>query len=156
MPQPTALRRFLFYVLLFTTAICRAQQPVPVFNLPADNTSEAGHIKLVWDIAGTQPEAFIYELQHASDSSFLHPESAYEGPDKATFISGLPDGQYYYRVRAKVDGEVSDWSAPIAVQVQHHSLALALSLAGVGVVVFLMTVGVVVVGVRKSKIDEKA
>jgi hypothetical protein len=71
----------------------------------------------------------------------------YHGPDRASFISGLNNGTYYYRVKS----EDSDWSKTLVVEVKHHSLRLAMILFAVGGVVFLLTVAVVVEGTFRTK-----
>lgn len=71
----------------------------------------------------------------------------YRGPDRASFISGLEDGTYVYRVRA-ADGE---WSDPLTIIVKHQSIRLAKLLFGIGAVVFLLTVAVVVHGTWQTK-----
>ena len=99
-----------------------------------------GHIKLEWRSAMETS----YELQQSDTDDFADPKIVYRGPDRASFISGLRDGTYYYRVRAHDSG----WSDIITINVRHQSLKLAFALFGIGGVVFLLTVFVVVHGAR--------
>ena len=101
-----------------------------------------GHIRLEWQ----SETGNTFELQQSFTRDFSHPKVIYLGPDRASFISGLQNGSYYYRVRAS-DGE---WSEVVIVDVQHQSLKLAFALFGIGGVVFLVTVYVVVHGVRST------
>ena len=101
-----------------------------------------GHIRLDW----TAKDAGVFELEQATDDSFSNAKTIYSGPDLASFISGLRDGMYHYRVRDKGGA----WSDQLTVEVQHQSLKLAFTLFGIGGVVFLLTVLVVVQGARKS------
>lgn len=144
-------------LLFFIGTEVAAQLPAPVFENKPTELSESGYIKLSWNLNGAKAPAnnFNFELQRSVHQDFEQPISIYRGPDYATFISGLPDGNYYYRVRAivKDDTQTSDWSAPVLVQVKHHSLALALLLCGIGAAVFLITVGIVVQGIRTSTHD---
>ncbi len=144
-------------LLFFTGAKIAAQLPAPVFQNKPTELSESGYIKLSWELDGTNTSAnnFIFELQRSAHQDFEQSAQTYRGPDYATFISGLPDGDYYYRARTiAIDGaQESDWSAPVLVQVKHHSLSLALLLCGIGAAVFLITVGIVVQGVRTSVHD---
>ena len=97
---------------------------------------------LEWDSA----QDSLFELQQAASADFTHARLIYQGPDKASFVSGLEDGTYYFRVRAP--GEA--WSDPLTVHVQHQSLKLAFTLFGLGGIVFLLTVFVVVNGARRA------
>lgn len=131
-----------------------AQLPVPLFdNRPTERTA-SGYLKLSWKpgAPATETAPCEFELQQAFRQDFVQTNLVYKGKDYATFLSGLPDGQFYYRVRAVTpDGaQHSDWSAPVLVRVAHHSLRLAFLLFGIGAVVFLITVGIVIQGVRSS------
>ena len=92
-----------------------------------------------------------FDLQRATKKDFSGARTFYRGPDRATYISGLSDGTYYYRIREiRPDGLSSMWSPPVEVIVEHHSLNLAFTLFGIGAVVFVMTVFVVVRGETSS------
>ncbi|HLT80768.1 MAG TPA: hypothetical protein VKZ86_07035 [Cyclobacteriaceae bacterium] len=115
----------------------------PEFRGKYELMSRDGHVRLRWQAVG--PNA-IYELQQSDTPAFDNAETIYRGPDLATFISGLPDGVYYYRLRMN-DG---DWSEPLTLTVKHYSLQLALTLAGLGAIVFLLTVALVLKGTPKA------
>ena len=121
-------------------------QSAPVFTLEKETLSEDGHIKIEWNM--DQAGADV-ELQQAEDKLFDNPHVIYRGPDNATFVSGLEDGTYYFRVR-KLEGP---WSEVITVNVKHHSLQVAFILFGLGAIVFAMTVFVVVRGAVNSSVD---
>jgi hypothetical protein len=144
-------------LLFFIGTEAAAQLPAPVFENKPTELSESGYIKLSWKLNGADAPAnnFTFELQRSAHQDFEQSIPIYQGPDYASFISGLPDGDYYYRARviAKDGTQTSDWSAPVLVQVKHHSLSLALLLCGIGAAVFLITVGIVVQGVRTSAHD---
>jgi hypothetical protein len=79
--------------------------------------------------------------------SFGNPRRVYRGPDRATVLSGLPDGTYYFRARIWQRGEpVTAWSEPVRAEVEHHSLARALGLFALGGVVFAATVALILLG----------
>ena len=90
-------------------------------------------------------------MQTSGDSTFAKYETLYQGPDFATFLSGLPNGHYYYRVRTIAEDTQTPgaWSATVTATVKHHSLAFALSLFGIGAIVFALTVGIVKQGNRR-------
>jgi len=118
------------------------------FEMDSINTSEDGYIKLSWN---DEQEDGMYEIQQASDPDFQSPETIYQGPDLATFISGLRNGTYYYRVR---EGE-GQWSKQIVLEVKHHSLQLAFFLFGMGATVFLLTAWVIIRGAKKEVASDK-
>lgn len=134
------------FFLPFKTTANTEDEKSPVLSLAKENLSEDGHIKIEWDMSVAHAEV---ELQQATREDFSDATIVYNGPDNATFISGLEDGTYYYRIR-KVDGS---WSDFVRVNVKHHSLSLALSLFVAGSIVFLLTVWVVVKGALTATTD---
>ena len=139
---------FLFGILLFFSLSwqCTAGDIAPAFDLPSEVVSEDGHIKLSWNIS--EPAAVV-EVQQSGASDFHQAKIIYKGPDNATFVSGLKDGEYYYRVRH----QGGNWSDSIQVSVQHHSLSLAFTLLGLGAFVFFLTVFVVIKGALQTTVD---
>ncbi len=130
----------------------------PIFEGDTLVHTESGMTRLVWDVDAPDSikETLIYEFQQASDSLFENYYVRYRGPDLATYISGLKDGIYYYRVRALGPDSipVSQWSGITKVQVDHHSLNLALIFFVVGGVVFVATAGVVIFGTTNNSNQE--
>lgn len=105
--------------------------------------SNSGYLQLEW--SGSDPDQnFI--LQQSNDSTFKDARTIYQGPDQASFVSGLDNGTYYFRV----GDESSNWSESLVLHVQHQSLPLALTLSGIGFLVFACTVFIVIKGVRTS------
>lgn len=132
-------------VLLFfsTATLMGVGQESPAFNGSDSLTTNDGHVRLNW--AATTPVA-VYEVQQSTNSNFENSITIYEGADLGTFVSGLTDGVYYYRLRA----DKGSWSEPLKLTVKHYSLQLAFALAGLGAVVFLSTVVVVLKGAKKD------
>jgi hypothetical protein len=95
----------------------------------------AGFYRLNWE---TEAESF--ELQEASSPGFENTTTSYSGPDRATVISGKPDGTWYYRVRASTNGQPGPWSNPATVTVAHHSLGRAVMFLSLGFIVFVAIV----------------
>lgn len=141
--------------MLFVGIKLAAQYPVPEFVNHLPEKTESGYIKLSWRTQDAQSNntPFVFELQQAVYPDFEQSVLIYRGHDYATFLSGLPDGHYYYRLRStSPDGaRHSDWSEPVSVRVEHHSLRLAFLLFGIGATVFLLTIGIVVKGIRSSE-----
>lgn len=124
----------------------------PVFENPDSSYTQSGSLKLSWTIKDSLlgSELILFELQQSQQKKFDSLLVRYKGSDLASYISGLAEGIYYYRVRSELDGQLSDWSEPIVVVVEHHSLQLAFLLFGLGAVVFLATVVVVVKGSKEE------
>jgi len=105
--------------------------------------STAGYFQLSWQ----DPASQSFELQKSSDPDFHDAVTLYHGPDKATVISGLPNGNYFYRVRSE-DGL---WSKAVEVTVKHHSLGKALGFFGLGAAMFVVMVVLLVKGARRKE-----
>ncbi len=141
-PSPVARRLALagFVFVLSTWAGPSLAQPQ--FEGDAHRTTPAGYAALTW----SDGEFTEFELQRATTEVFLEPFVIYRGPDRGTFVSGLDDGIYHYRVRGRADGGWSSWSKPITLEVEHWSRARALGLMSLGAVVFILTAALIVVG----------
>ena len=130
----------------------------PTFDNDSSNYSSSGSIKLSWHSQAPDRDTAIasFELERATNREFTDALMDYRGPDLATYISGLSEGLYYFRVREVRNGvELSGWSSPVMVEVEHHSLDLAFTLFGIGGVVFALTVFVVVRGAARTKDPDK-
>ena len=123
----------------FQTTHAGSHEPAPVLTLAKGGISEDGHVKLVWV---HRKEGTEVEVQQAENENFEAAKTIYRGQDKATFISGLENGTYYYRIR-HVKGA---WSDTVMLTVKHHSLSLAFILFLLGAVVFALTVFIVIKG----------
>jgi hypothetical protein len=141
-------------ISMISPSLMAREAPAPVFDGPAEAFTESGYLKLSWhlDVPDDQLADYTFELQQSEDPAFSDPLVIYQGPDLATFLSGLPDGTFHYRIRA-IGPEAAApgrWSSPVVLEVKHHSLRLALLLFGLGAVVFLLTVGIVMQGHRST------
>lgn len=112
----------------------RAALPAPVMTTDT-KLATAGFYRLTWTTTARQ-----VELQEATDAGFHHPVTVYSGPDRASLLSGKPDGTWFYRVRAEDGKRPSPWSRAVRVTVAHHSLTRALLFLALGVLVFLSIV----------------
>lgn len=136
-------------LLTFGLAPAGGTPPPASPELSADTTvATAGYFGLSWGHAGEAGGAPAhFELQEAPDPAFAAPRTLYAGPDRATALSGRPDGIYYYRVRA--DGGA--WSPVVAVEVMHHSLVRAGLFFALGAAVFLATVVLILRGDARER-----
>ena len=145
----------LLLILFSLTVAAAGPFPEPVFDNASEEVTESGYIKLSWRWVDPEadPARYEFELQQAENEHFDDAILVYRGQDFASFLSGLKNGGYYYRVRAVFDEGQTEgkWSEPVFVKVEHHSLKLTFTLFGIGALVFLLTVGVVVQGTRKVR-----
>lgn len=132
-------QRGLVLLIMLVSALEGVGQERPAFRGEHHVTTNDGHVRLQWPAVA--PDA-IYEVQQSTTTGFKNPRIIYTGPDRATFVSGLNNGIYYYRFRA----DKGDWSDTLTVSVKHYSLRLAFTLCGIGALVFLLTAGVILKG----------
>ena len=110
-------------------------------QLAVDNPlATAGFYRLSW-----VTEAAQVELQEAMDPAFHDPVTLYTGPDRASVLSGRPDGTRYYRVRG-MNATPGRWSESVRVTVEHHDLRRAFLFLALGFSVFVAILATVVRG----------
>lgn len=118
---------------------------------------DSGYFLISWEAPQEWSEKFrnleFFELQSSSEADFSQAQISYRGRDQATFLSGLPNGDYYFRVRAKYSETLlpSVWSEVWAVRVQHHSLKTAILLFSLGAGMFLLLLGVLLHGMGRHR-----
>jgi len=126
----------------------RAEQlPRAAFQHGLELSTSEGHVTLGW---GGEGAGLVYELQSAAGPDFAEPTVEYQGWDEASFLSGLADGRYFLRVRARRPQEAAwgPWSDTVELVCEHHSLTLAWALFACGGVLFLLIVLFVGVNAR--------
>ena len=119
---------------------------VPKFS-NHDNLSNSvisdGAITLEWNSEG------IIVLEHARSKEFAKPWLRYRGDDQSSVLTGLAEGEHFFRI--KEEGEETSWSKVLPVQVEFVDLTLMYFLLAVGSAVSLLTVGAIIYGSRKTK-----
>lgn len=125
-------------VLGFLLASVSAFAARPVLNTSAA-TSRTGHFQLSWRYDEIET---TFTLQQASTPAFDQPVTIYQGPDRARTVSGLLNGEYYYRVGT----EANEWSDPVSVHVEHYELRTAFTFLGLGAIVFIATAILIIRG----------
>lgn len=111
-----------------------------VFTTPDQQIVDAGYIKLEW----TNEAAVPIRLEQARLADFSDAVAIYEGAGDTLFVSGLSDGDYFFRV---VDAKGAA-SSVLAATVQHQPLDRALMLLALGAATTLATVFVILKGAR--------
>lgn len=118
-------------------------------KLTVEGDPGAGHLRLAWDVDAPAQS----ELQMAENPAFDGAMVRYRGNHTASVLSGLRDGQRYFRVRTHRDGQTSAWSNVVSFTVKHHERGFALLLLGAGALVFAATLGFLIVFSRKHQHD---
>ncbi len=106
----------------------------------ADTTSEDGVVAFEWSGA---PAVAEYELQQSRSADFSETQTRYQGADRGSVITGLAEGEYFFRVG---NATTNTWSAPVRVEVKYMNMTLVWTLMGVGVFVFGATVTAILRG----------
>lgn len=101
---------------------------------------------------------YDYELRLSSLSDDpdapLDLQTLFVGDDRASFVSGLPNGPIQIQVRAVGgNGRTGAWSAPLRVEVDYPSPRTVVILMSLGALLLVATVSVIVLGHRRTAID---
>jgi hypothetical protein len=80
--------------------------------------SGSGTIHLSWKSPAIGAD---FVLEESSNRDFTDPVAVYAGTNRDSTIYGRKAGNYYYRVRAQVGRNVSDWSRGIAVGIRNET-----------------------------------
>jgi len=132
----------------------------PAFNVPGSEhlliESEEGKAVLQWaPSTGAAGPDLEFVLQQSRDAAFSDPKKLYEGPDLGTVVTGLAEGDYFFRVREAMDSTpaTKDWSETLTVRVKYPERRSVVLLMALGLVVFVGTVAAIVIGHRRSSIE---
>lgn len=127
--------------------------------------SDDGTIDLMWSMPG-QPDADppgrlepddpatppAFQLEQSATAEFSDPKLRYEGPDPASVLTGLREGQYHFRVRAiDSEGEPGAWSEPLVLHVEFMAPGQLAFLLVVGGVVACSTIAAIITGFLKNR-----
>ena len=101
----------------FLDCSIRIIEPPDLIAFPTISTD--GNLTLHWELS--PPEGADYVLEEASQPNFSDAETIYSGPASNYALFGRKTGDYYYRVRAVIGEDTSDWSNGVAVRVEESS-----------------------------------
>lgn len=119
-------------------------------TLNTDTTlSTEGYFVLNW--SSDLPDSFPLVLEQARSVTFPGSRTINVPANGAITITGLADGEYYYRLGT--DGEYSN---VVAVTVAHHSLGRALGFFLTGLSLFLVLLFTIVHGSRRRRGGDNA
>lgn len=83
-----------------------------------------GTFKLAWT---SQAAEAVFVLEESPNHDFLATEEIYRGRETQLSFLSHTLGAFYYRVRAEVCGETSDWSEAFVVEIQPASLFVVIA-----------------------------
>lgn len=92
-------------------------QPPQLFALP--NVSSDGNFTLHWE--SSPPIIAEYIIEEAANADFSDAQVIHSGSETSFTLFGRRSGDYFYRVRAVVGKDTSDWSNGIGVRVEESS-----------------------------------
>jgi len=102
------------------------------------SVSDDGAVTLTWD---KEPSATII-LQRDRSAAFTDPLVLYEGSDNGSVITGLEEGEHFFRIGSS-EGKFSE---PLRIRVEFVSRVQLIILLSLGAVVVLATVLAIVLG----------
>jgi len=92
-------------------------EPPQLFAIP--QLSSDGNITLRWELS--PPQDADYVLEESSQLNFSDSVTVFEDTASSFTLYGRRTGDYYYRVRAVIGADTSDWSNGVAVRVEDES-----------------------------------
>lgn len=118
------------------------------FDSPEGVKAEApeGHLKFAWATDTDLPGGASYVFERSRKLEFTEPVELYRGADKGTYVSGLAEGMYYFRVYLEKDGISGPSSPVLSLKVQYVDRGKVATLMIVGFAVFVATVAAILVG----------
>ena len=118
-----------------------AELPQPKWVSPAESPflADEGKCLIRWELPESDGSPANFQVEQAEDPAFSDTRLRYEGPDLATYISGLPEGTHHYRVRTVSDQEEGPWSETLKIKVEFVSKNLVITLFLLGTIVFVAT-----------------
>ena len=101
----------------FLNCSIRIIEPPQLFAFP--QFSSDGNITLRWELS--PPQDAEYLLEESSQPNFSDAVEVYTDTTSSFTLYGRRTGDYYYRVRAIIGADTSDWSNGVAVRVEDES-----------------------------------
>ena len=131
---------------LFLVSASAAVPPIEFLDHPDGGffASEDGVVSLSWTAV---PEPWSVELQQGSSGDFVNPVERYWGTDAGSVLTGLPEGEHYFRVRlVNPDGQAGPWTTPLRAEVTFMDRGRLFWFLGLGGIVVLTTAGAILSG----------
>ncbi len=94
-------------------------------------------------------ESAEYEVEYSGQNR--QAVLQYRGPDLACFVTGLEEGEHYFRVRQSG----GTWSEPVAVTVKFPPLSQVLIGLVSGALLLIITVAAIVIGYYRQQVKRE-
>ena len=108
-----------------------------------------------WSISGPAIEdpGFRFRIERSTDPEFADARVIYEGLDRSTVLSGMEEGNHYFRVQTfdPENGVTSAWSPVLTLSVTYASLGRALGIFTVGLLVSGLTIATILAGAVRTR-----
>ena len=148
----------LAYLWLLLAPLASAETAKFIEPTQSEVVSTDGTVALEWEALSPEQPGLEFEVRRweadTGDSGVL----VYRGPDEGTFVSGLPEGEFVFKVRARPSTEEhfawGDEALRLEVLYPNRVLVAILMIAG-GITLFL-TAGAIVAGYRRTVGEEAA
>jgi len=158
-------RRGLWLLPLVTAWICFPLMPGPaaaasdtVPELTGNGTlgeTVSNDGKIVLEFSKGEEE--VIELEQSRNPDFTDPVVRYRGPQQASVLTGLAEGDYYFRIRTVREDGTSAWSDPVHLRVEYMDRRQLVVLLVTGFAMVAATaVAVIHGGVRNFKSESAA
>ncbi|MBD5781280.1 fibronectin type III domain-containing protein [Pelagicoccus sp. NFK12] len=121
--------------------------------------TDDGTVSLVWGESESGGAANrVFEVRRWMSGSSLEGQLVYEGQDTASFVSGLNEGEYSFRIRSKPEGGTyPEWGdESLSVTVDYIDMAIVWPLMAAGAVCFVVLILTIVFGRRAVAGKESA
>lgn len=144
------IRSFFLSALFFLLSFVFSSSHATPLLVSDSDIATAGYYQLSWKYPSSNLNAVALEESNYDDFSVV--KVIYQGPDRASVLSGKPDGDYYYRLKS-ISPLDNQYSNTVRVIVKHHTLYKAWWFFLLGAVVFVTTAGLIYMGSRTSGSD---
>ncbi|KAA9133268.1 hypothetical protein F3N42_02635 [Marinihelvus fidelis] len=126
--------------------LCLLVTPALALELAVtDDGRTAGYLTLGWDADGD-----VELQQRGAGGDWV---TIYRGPDAATTLSGLANGEITWRARTVSNNGATTgaWGPTLSIQVAHHAMGRALAVFITGAVMFLVLLACIVMPWREKE-----
>lgn len=140
---------------VFLLGIQKADAAEFVEPASGSHVTDDGTVSLVWAESSEGDTGRRYEVRRWQEGTEGDGVLVYEGEDTASFVSGLGEGRYAFRIRSRTtDGAYPDWGdAALQVEVDYIDMSIVWPLMGAGFVCFVVLISTIYFGRRAVASD---
>ena len=142
-PIPLQLLICATFLLAYETSHAADVPGLTVNGADSEGVSNDGKVILAY----AKEEAESVVVEQATVADFSDTILRYQGPDAASVLTGLAEGDYYFR--ARFDG-MEKWSPVVHVRVEFMNRGRLILLFLLGFVVVALTAGAILIGQTRS------